>query len=69
MYEWREGSSKNPKRMSLDPALAMTNGGGSNGGKKMKLKTVASVSKELKEAKERIEILEQLLKENDISFE
>ena len=67
--EWRDGSAKSPKRMSLNPALAGKNGGASGGGgSKMKLKTVASVSKELKEANERIAYLEKKLKENNIGF-
>lgn len=63
--EWREGSSKLPNRMSLDPSLASKNKSGS---KKMKLKTVASVSKELKDAQERIKYLEQKLKESGIDY-
>lgn len=62
--EWKEGSSKLPNRMSLNPALASKN---ANGGK-MKLKTVASVSKELKEAQDRIKYLEEKLQKNGISY-
>lgn len=62
--QWREGSSKLPKRMSLNPALASTN---SSGGK-MKLKTVASVAKELKEAQERVKYLEGKLREASIQY-
>ena len=63
--EWREGSSKQPCRMSLNPALSSKNG---SGGAKMKLKTVASVSKELKEAQDRIKYLESKLKESGIAY-
>ena len=63
--EWSEGSSKLPKRMSLNPALASNNG---TGGGKMKLKTVASVSKDLRESQERIKYLEQKLADNNIEY-
>jgi coronin-1B/1C/6 len=63
--QWLEGSSKGPNKMSLDPADANKNG---NGGKKTKLRTVATVSAELKEAQARIAYLEDKLKENKISF-
>jgi coronin-1B/1C/6 len=62
--EWAGGSSKAPKTMSLNPALAGQNGSG----KKMKLKTVASVSADLKEASERIKYLEDKLKEAGITY-
>lgn len=64
--EWLAGSSKLPKTMSLNPALASRNG---NTGSKMKLKTVASVSKELTEAQARIKYLEKKLKDAGISYE
>lgn len=64
--EWLAGSSKLPKTMSLNPALASRNG---NIGSKMKLKTVASVSKELTEAQARIKYLEKKLKDAGISYE
>lgn len=63
--EWVAGSSKPPCTMSLDPALAGKNQSTS---KKTKLRTVATVSAELKEANERIKFLEAKLKENSISF-
>jgi len=62
--EWVEGSSKGPVKMSLDPVNASKNGGA----KKSKLRTVATVSAELKEAKDRVTYLEAKLKENSISF-
>ncbi len=65
--EWKDGSSKDPCTQSLNPALASSSS--SNGGKKSKLRTVATVSAELKEAKDRIAYLEAKLKENDISFD
>lgn len=64
--EWRGGSSKVPNTMSLNPALASKNGAGP---KKSKLKTVASVSSELKDAQDRIKYLEALLKRNGISYD
>jgi len=64
--EWMSGSSKVPNRMSLDPAdMAMQKkkvGGG------LKLRTVATVENELKEAQDRIKFLEGKLKEAGISF-
>lgn len=63
--EWVAGSSKLPKTMSLNPALASRNGDTSKG---MKLKTVASVSKELTEAQTRIKYLEKKLKDAGISY-
>jgi coronin-1B/1C/6 len=63
--EWAEGSKKLPSRMSLNPALAGKNGGGG----KMKLKTVASVSRELKAANVRIQYLEKKLKDCGIDVE
>ena len=63
--EWKEGSAKFPVTTSLNPALASSNGTGS---KKSKLRTVATISVELKEAKERISYLEDKLKENSISY-
>lgn len=61
--EWVEGSSKPPLTMSLDPAFAVKN----NALKKLKLRTVGTVSAELAEAKERIKYLEGKLKENGIA--
>jgi len=59
--EWKEGSSKLPLTMALDPAVVQ------HDGKKTKLRTVATLSADLKKAQERIQFLEQKLKENDIS--
>jgi len=58
--EWREGSSKLPLTTTLNPAMAQQNG------KKTKMRTVATLSAELKQAQERIEFLEEKLKENNI---
>jgi coronin-1B/1C/6 len=63
--KWVAGSSKLPKTMSLNPALASRNGDTS---RRMKLKTVASVSKELTEAQTRIKYLEKKLKDAGISY-
>lgn len=63
--DWREGSSKLPSTMSLNPALISRNG---KSGGKMKLKTISSVTAELKEARERIKYLEAKLQENGISY-
>jgi coronin-1B/1C/6 len=65
--EWLAGSSKLPKTMSLNPAFASRNG--NTGGAKMKLKTVASVSKELTEAQSRIKYLEKKLRDAGISYD
>ena len=72
--EWMGGSSKDPVKMSLDPA----NGGAaaaSGAAPKKAFKTVATVSKELAdckikldEANKRIATLEGKLKENSIDF-
>ena len=80
--EWREGSCKDPKRMSLDFSKMGNGIGGGNGigagaggvgngagGGGRKLKTVASVGKELKEAKERILFLEKKLKDCGIDID
>merc|ERR1719148_121125 len=55
--EWKEGSSKLPLTTALNPAIAKHNG------KKTKLRTVTTLSAELKEAQERIQFLEEKLKE------
>ena len=55
-----------PKTMSLNPADASLSMNGHT--KKTKLRTVATVSAELKEAKERISYLEAKLKKNGISY-
>jgi coronin-1B/1C/6 len=60
--EWAMGSSKLPITMSLNPSFS----GKNNEIKKIKLKTIASVSFELAKAKERIKYLEGKLKENKI---
>jgi len=62
--QWRNGSSKLPLTMSLNPAVTK-----SNGTKKRQLKTVATLSAELKEAQERIKLLEQKLRDNNISID
>lgn len=65
--EWAAGSAKAPLRMSLNPAESgAANAGGK---KKAKLKTVSSLSAELKDAKERIKYLEDKLKESSIEFD
>ena len=65
--EWNEGSAKTPLRMSLNPAESgSVNAGGK---KKAKLKTVSSLSAELKDAKERIKYLEEKLRESSIEFD
>ena len=63
--EWMAGSDKTPVLMSLDPSK----GGAAAfaGGEQMKIKTVASVSKELAAANTRIAELEALLKANNIA--
>lgn len=61
--EWKEGSSKLPLTMPLDPAIAKSSK------KKTKLRTVTTLSAELQEAQKRIEYLENLLNENDISID
>ena len=64
--EWMGGSSKEPKTMSLNPK----DGGMAavSSAPKATFKSVASVSKELADAKKRIAELEDLLKKNGISF-
>lgn len=61
--QWKEGSSKVPLTMPLNPAIAQHNG------KKTKLRTVATLSADLKEAQDRIKFLEQKLKENNIDVD
>lgn len=63
--EWKNGSSKMPMTTSLNPALASNQ---ANGHKKSKLRTVATISVELKEAHKRISYLEEKLKESGISY-
>jgi len=66
--EWMSGSSKLPNTRSLDPTKAGSQN--SNSVKKsFAVKTVASVSKELEEAKKRIAYLEEKLTENGIEFD
>lgn len=62
--EWAAGSSKPPETMSLDPRQRKDE----NGGAKKQFRTMATVTKELNEAKVRIAYLEKKLKEADISF-
>eukprot|EP00567_Pseudictyota_dubia_P003711 CAMPEP_0197444788 /NCGR_PEP_ID=MMETSP1175-20131217/10177_1 /TAXON_ID=1003142 /ORGANISM="Triceratium dubium, Strain CCMP147" /LENGTH=450 /DNA_ID=CAMNT_0042975641 /DNA_START=93 /DNA_END=1445 /DNA_ORIENTATION=- len=63
--EWAAGSSKPPETMSLNPKERQNENGG---GTKKKFRTMATVTKELDEAKERIAYLEQKLTEANISF-
>mmetsp|Transcript_2276 Transcript_2276/g.3196 ORF Transcript_2276/g.3196 Transcript_2276/m.3196 type:complete len:394 (-) Transcript_2276:78-1259(-) len=62
--EWAQGSSKLPVTQNLNPALA----GKSAVVKKTKLRTVATVSAELEEAKERIKYLENKLASSGIEY-
>jgi coronin-1B/1C/6 len=62
--QWLAGSSKDPVTMSLNPALA-----NSELTKKKVFKTVSQLSKELDEANQRIEFLENKLKENGIAYD
>lgn len=64
--EWVGGSSKLPVTMTLNPSTRIDKKGGDK--KKFVAKTVASVSAELKEARETIKYLEGKLKENAIDF-
>jgi coronin-1B/1C/6 len=61
---WFAGSSKAPVTMSLDPASR----GGQTTKKKM-FKSVSQLNKDLEEATNRIEFLEQKLKENGITVD
>lgn len=63
--EWKEGSSKPPMTMNLNPALRSNI---ANSTKKAKLRTVSTISVELKEANDRIAYLEEKLKESGISY-
>jgi len=63
--EWLAGSSKTPTTMSLNPKNRTSN---LTQSKSFKLVTVQSVTKELDEAKKRIQFLEQKLKEHSIEF-
>lgn len=65
--EWLAGSSKMPVKMSLDPAKSGSVNVGAK--KEFKVRTVATVSAELKKAEERIKYLEQKLQENNIAFD
>jgi len=56
--EWAAGSSKPPETLSLNPRVAQSNGGGAP---KKKFSTVSSLTAELKEAKLRIQQLEEKL--------
>ncbi|GMH70316.1 hypothetical protein TrST_g4870 [Triparma strigata] len=64
--EWMAGSSKDPVKMSLDPANAGS-APGSNAPKKA-FRTVSTLSKELDEAQKRIEYLESKLKGASIEY-
>lgn len=69
--EWFEGSSKPPNTMSLNPK-DNANGGKSSAAAtaapKKAFKSTATLSKDLTEAKQRIEYLEGKLKEHNIAF-
>lgn len=68
--QWKEGSSKKPSVMSLDPKMTSKNANGAGAaGNKTKLRTMASVSVELKEAQQRIKYLEGKLDEASIEYE
>ena len=68
--EWMEGSSKEPVKMSLDPAQSGKGPVAAAGGNKPKpaFRSAAQLGKELDEAKKRIAELEALLKSNNIAF-
>jgi len=66
--EWFGGSAKECETMSLDPADGGATAGIMAKSAKTTFKSVASVSKELEEAKKRIDELEALLKSNSISY-
>ena len=59
--EWFGGSSKGPVLGSLNPRDGGVNGDKNGGGQKKKFVTVASLTAELKEAKSRIQYLEEKL--------
>eukprot|EP00520_Triparma_pacifica_P006647 CAMPEP_0118648384 /NCGR_PEP_ID=MMETSP0785-20121206/9125_1 /TAXON_ID=91992 /ORGANISM="Bolidomonas pacifica, Strain CCMP 1866" /LENGTH=454 /DNA_ID=CAMNT_0006540569 /DNA_START=13 /DNA_END=1378 /DNA_ORIENTATION=- len=61
--EWLAGNSKDPVKMSLDPAKAGSVPGA--GAPKKAFRTVSTLSKELEEANKRIEMLEGKLKEEE----
>lgn len=69
--EWMSGSSKEQNKMSLAPGAETTQPTASLNGTAPKkgFKTVASVSKELEEAKKRITMLEAKLNEHNIAFD
>lgn len=64
--EWWGGSSKGPELESLNP---LKQGGAQNGAGKKKLKTVASLSKDLKKAEARIRYLEGKMDAAGISYD
>lgn len=69
--QWMAGSSKPPITICLDPAKNKTtpNDGQSGGVKRtFKIRTIAAVEVELKEAIARVNYLENKLKENGISY-
>lgn len=61
--QWLEGSSKLPLTMPLDPAIVQQKS------KKTKMRTVGTLSADLKVAEDRIKYLEEKLKENGINFD
>jgi coronin-1B/1C/6 len=67
--EWLQGSSKEPVKISLNPAdrpEAATNGG--HAPKPKVFRSISTLSTELTVAVQRIEFLEKKLKENNIAF-
>ena len=62
--QWREGSSKSPLTMSLNPAHAA-----GQAAKKKTFKTVGQLTKDVDAANKRIAYLEGKLKENGIAFD
>lgn len=68
--EWVKGSSKSPVTMKLDPKSMGSGGGGAaaKSGKRISLKTVPMLSKELQSLQNHIGYLEGKLKEAKIDF-
>ena len=66
--QWMAGSSKPPVTISLDPANSTDYNKNGAVKKTFKVRSVAVVESELKEAMQRIRYLETKLKENGISY-
>jgi len=67
--EWKDGSSKAHVTMSLNPKDGGVPAAATNGGApKRTFKSASQLSKDLEEARKRIEFLEGKLKENNIAF-